>query len=475
MQWGDAQVRVAEDGTSIKLVRGDELVVELSWVGAAGAPAELSVEDEVEHTLTTASGLVMQRQAVNGGWRNRWVLTAEPGRTLPVTDLLRVRPGSEYTLWSWGSGVTALLALAPAHAAGPVLGLRLEQGYLEELEDPGPSSAGVDYQVAPAGTGLDAGQRLVTAIGAEWYPGIEDLTRRLPPWLSDTQLDADEPWSSDLADFGLSGPDDVTVEYTDGVVGVAGPVGRRVLDVQTPRGLSRVPLEWVPGAESVLHAVASSAIKRGNGLSLAEAVCVQQAADRHALWLDPGAHELLDRVDWTTADSVLGAAFGLSRGRSLGEGALVSDALRLLARLPVGIGYGRVVMAAWLASISLGMDIQARCHDLLGRTAVGRTASLESSLLHYRSVEVGGAELAGVANRLGGSLPGEAPLLTWTEQAQLIGLLELCPPEWDRAGHYAQVAEKARGQVLCAYVDERIQDAEPLAWLLLSPELSPGL
>ena len=52
-----------------------------------------------------------------------------------------------------------------------------------------------------------------------------------------------------------------------------------------------------------------------------------------------------------------------------------------------------------------------------------------------------------------------------------MGLLELCPPEWDKAGHYAQVAEKARGQVLCAYADGRIHDAEPLAWLLLSPEL----
>ncbi|MGV8908471.1 MAG: hypothetical protein ACOH1Y_05770 [Propionicimonas sp.] len=473
MQWGDAQVRVAEDGTSVRLVRGDELVVELAWVGAVGAPAELTVEDEVEHSLVTPSGRVLQRQAVNGGWRNRWVLTADDGCI--VTDLLRVRPGAEYTLWSWGSGVTALLAIAPAHAAGPVLGLRLEQGYLEELRDPAATSSVVDYQVAPAGTGLDSGRRLVTAIGADWYPGMEDLVRRLPPWLNDTQLDADEPWWSELADFGLSGPDGVQVEYSGGVVGVTGPAGRRILDVQTPKGLSRVPLEWVPRAELVLHAVAAAAVERNHGLSIAQAVCVQQAADRRALWLDPGADEQLDRVDWAAGDSVLGAALGLGRGRSLGEAALVSDALRLLARLPVGIGYGRVVMAAWLASLSLGMDIQGRCHDLLGRPAVGRTASLESSLLHYRSAEIGAAELAGVANRLGGSLPGKAPLLSWTEQAQLVGLLELCPPEWDQAGHYALVAEKARGQVLCGYVDGRITDAEPLAWLLLSPELGPGL
>ncbi len=474
MQWGDAEVRVARDGTSARLLRGDELVVELAWVATAGAPAELTTDDEVEHALVTQTGLVLQRHAVNGGWRNRWVLTADSGRTLPVADRLRLRPGPEYTLWSWGSGVTAVIAVAPAHAPGPVLGLRLEQGYLEEVGDPAASSASVDYLVAPAGTELGPGQRLVTAIGADWYPGIENLAGRLPAWLNDTQLDAEEQWWSELADFGLSGPADVQVEYSDGVVGVTGPVGRRILDVQTPRGLSRVPLEWVPGVEVVLHTVAAEAVGRGCGLSVAEALCVQQAADRRALWLDPAADELLDRVDWAAADSVLGAAFGLCRGRSLGEAALVSDALRMLARLPVGVGYGRVVMAAWLASISLGMDTQARCHDLLGRAAVGRTASLESSLLHYRSADFGDTELAGVANRLGGMLPGENPLLTWTEQAQLVGLLELCPPEWDRAGRYGNVAEKARGQVLCGYADGRIDDAEPLAWLLLSPELGPG-
>lgn len=474
MHWGDAEVRVAWDGTNVRLMRGDELVVELAWVGVVGAPAEVSVDDEVEHTLVTPAGLVLQRQAVNGGWRSRWVLTPEPGRTATVADRLRVRPGPEYTLWSWGSGVTAVLAVGPAHATGPVLGLRLEQGYLEEGGDPAASSASVDYLVAPAGSELGSGHRLVTSIGARWYPGIEDLAGRLPPWLNDTQLDAEEPWSSEVADFGLSGPAEVQVEYSDGVVGVSGPVGRRILDVQTPRGLSRVPLEWVPGFEVVLHSVASAAVGRDAGLSVAEALCVQQAADRQALWLDPSAEEQLDRVDWASNGTVLGAAFGLGRGRSLGEAALVSDALRLLARLPVGVGYGRVVMAAWLASLSLDMDSQARCHDLLGRAAIGRTASLESSLLHYRSADFGVAELAGVANRLGGTLPGEAPLLTWIEQAQLVGLLELCPPEWDQAGRYARVAEKARGKVLCAYADGRIEDAEPLAWLLLSPELGPG-
>ena len=474
MRWGDAEVRIAEDGTSVRLVRGTELVVELAWVGTRGSPAEYEADDEVEHTLLTPEGRVMQRQSVNGGWRSRWVLVREASRPAVVEDRLRVRPGPEYSLWSWGSGVTAVVAVAPAHEAGPVLGFRLEQGYLEEFGDPTVSSATVDYLVAPAGAELSPGQRLVTAITADWFDTMEGLSGRFPPWLNDTQLDADESWWGEILDFGLDVPEDVTVDYSDPVVGVVGPVGRRKLNVQTPRGLSRVPLEWVPAAEAVLHSVAAAALDRGDGLSVAEALCVQFAADRHALWLDARAEDHLDRVDWVADESVLGVAFGLARGRSLGEAVLISDALRLLARLPAGVGYGRTVMAGWLASISLGLEARERCLELLGRPAVGRTASLESSLLHYRSADFGAAELAGVANRLGGLLPGEAPLITWTEQAQLVGLLELCPPEWERASHYAHVAEKARGQVLCAYADDRIDDAEPLAWLLLSPELRPG-
>lgn len=471
MHWGDAEVRVAGDGTSVKLLRGPDLVVELAWVGAAGAPAEFEADDEVEHTLTTAEGRLFQRQAVNGGWRSRWVLTREPDAPSAVEDRLRVRPGSEYSLWSWGSGVTALLAVVPAHAAGPVLGLRLEQGYLEEFADPAPSSATVDYLVAPSSAQLGAGQRLVTSLIGAWYPGLDEFAGKLPGWLNDSQLDAEESWWGDVADYGLSAPDDVVIDYTENLVSVTAASGRRLLDVQTPRGLSRIPLEWVPGAEVVLHDVASAAVARGGPLGVAEALCVQFAADRRALWLDPAAQDLLDRVDWAADASVLGAAFGLARGRSLGEAALVSDALRLLGRLPAGVGYGRVAMAGWITSLSVGLEARERCHELLGRPAVGRTASLESSLLHYRSVEVGDAELAGVANRLGGTLPGGAPLLGWSERAQLIGLLELCPPEWDRAGQYAMVAEKARGQVLCAYADGRVVDAEPLAWLLLNPGL----
>jgi hypothetical protein len=472
IHWADAELRLEHDGSVMRLVRGQHLVVELGWVGAQGSEPALVTDDEVEHTLHTPAGRLLQRAAINDGWRSRWVLVRDHDGATQVDERLRVRPGPEYAMWSWGSGVSAMFTIAPAHGAGPVLGFRLDQGYLEQAPDPASSSAGVEFVVAPSGTTLETGERMVTVLAGHWYANLHEFEAKMPPWTLETQLDDGVTWWGDVADFGVSVPDGLELGFFDGAVSVDGPAGRRTIEITSPRGLSRVGLEWVPQAEKVLHLLVAELLEADREPSVAEAFCLQLAADRKAVWLDPVAHELLDRVDWEADGSLFGAAFALVRGRALGEAALVSDALRLLSRHPVGLGYGRVVMAGFLASLSVGLDAQGRCLDLLARPAVGRTAALESSLLHYRSADFGDAELAGVANRLGGLLPGEAPLLGWDEFAQLIGLLELCPPEWANAGYYAHVASKARGTLLCAYIDRRVTQAEPLAWLLLSPELS---
>jgi len=473
--WGEAEIRVDADGRSARLVRGKHLVVEFAWVGARGAAASMIADDEVEHELRTPVGRLLQRHSVSDGWRSRWVLAREAGGPVPVAERLRVTPGPEYTLWSWGSGVTAMLAVCPAHAAGPVLGLRLEQGFLSQAGRPAAGSASVEYAVTPDDTVLGNAERLVTMLAAQWYPTLAAFEARLPGWVAETQLDDGGTWWGDVADFGISAPEGVEVGYQGGAVSVDGPIGLRTIEVHTPRGLSRLDLEWVPQLEAVLHPLATDVLTSEREPTIAEALCLQFAADRKAVWLDPAAQDVLDQVGWEADGSLLAAAFALARGRSLGEAAMVSDGLRLLARQPAGVGFGRVVMAGFLASLGVGLDAHDRCLELLARPAVGRTASLESSLLHYRSADFGQAELAGVANRLGGLLPGEAPLLDWTEFAQLVGLLELCPPEWPEANHYALVASKARGHLLCAYVDGRVTSAEPLAWLLLSPELSPAL
>jgi hypothetical protein len=474
IHWADAEVRVDHDGSTLRLVRGQNLVVEIGWVGACGTEPALITDDEIEHVLVTGSGRLLQRAAINDGWRSRWVLARDHDGSTTVAERLRVRPGPEFSLWCWGSGVTSLITVAPSHAAGPVLAFRLDQGYLELAAEPSASSSSVEFTVAPEGAVLDTGDRMVTVLAAHWYPSMHDFEARLPAWMLETQLDDGVTWWGDVADFGVSVPSGLELGFFDGKVSVDGPPGRRTIEVISPRGLSRVDLEWVPQFEAALHPVVARVLEAGREPSAAEAFCLQLAADRKAVWLDPVAHDLLDRVGWEADDSLFAAAFALARGRSMGEAAVVSDALRRLSRQVTGVGYGRVVMAGFLASLSVGLDSQARCLELLGRPAVGRTAALESSLLHYRSADFGGAELAGVANRLGGLLPGEAPLLDWSEYAGLIGLLELCPPEWSDAGYYAQVASKARGKILCAYVDGRLTSAEPLAWLMLTPELSPA-
>ncbi|PFG16044.1 hypothetical protein ATK74_0569 [Propionicimonas paludicola] len=468
--FGGGEVRVAADGLTTRLIRGKELVAELSWVGAAPSSVELIADDEVEHVLASGGARLLQRVTVAETWRTRWVLVRDHGGDQAVDERLRVQPGPEYTLWSWATGVTALLAIAPAHGAGPVLCLRLEQGHLE-LVDPEPGRVAAEFQIAAPGTMLGTGERLVTVIEGSWQPNLAALETRLPAWLGDTQLDHGCPWRADLADFGITAPDDVELGFSEGAVLLDGPPGRRLIEVHTPRGLSRIPVEWVPPAEQVLHQVAVAALDSARPLSGAAALCIQRAAERHAVWLEAGAHDRLDRFDWANDDSIFAAAFALARGRSEGEAAVVSDGLRVLGARATGVGFGRLAMAGWLASLSVGLDARERCLELLGRPAVGRTAALESSLLHYRSIDFGQAELAGVYHRLGGTLPGRAPLLSWSEIASLVGLLELCPPEWPGAVDYAQAAEKARGQILCAYLDGEITDPEPLAWLLFTPEL----
>ncbi len=472
IHWAEAEVRLERDGSTMRLVRGQNLVVELSWVDAVGDQPSLVTDDEIEHSLHVPSGRLLQRSAINGGWRCRWVLVRDHDGSVQVSERLRVRPGPEYALWSWGSGVSAMFTVAPMHAAGPVLGFRLEQGYLEQAPEHVIGASAVDYLISPVGTVLETGERMVTVLSGQWYPQLSDFEARLPPWVLETQLDDGVTWWGDVADYGVNVPEGLELGFFDGQVSVDGPAGRRVIEITGPRGLSRVALEWVPQLERVLHQVVTRILRAERPPNAVEAFCLQLADDRKAIWLDPVAHELLDRVDWEADGSLFGAAFALTRGRALGEAALISDALRLLARCPVGVGYGRVVMAGFLASLSVGLDSQTRCLEMLGRPAVGRTAALESSLLHYRSADVGDAELAGVANRLGGMLPGDAPLLDWSELAQLVGLLELCPAEWPGAAHYANVAAKARGSLLCAYLDGRVHASEPLAWLLLTPELT---
>lgn len=466
IDWGGAELRLDPSGVA-RLERNGELVVELCLTDARGAGAEFETEDEVEHSLALPNAHAYQRHSAIETWRSRWVIEATSDIEAEQLSL-SLRPGPEYSLWAWASGVTALLVVAPAHAAGPVLLFRVEQGFLEPVRT---RLGAAGYQLLPDSSALPAGQRLVTSLVADWYPGLGEVAGRLPPWLKPVWIEADDPWLASVADFGVTAGTQVRVELLEDQVSFAAAPGRHLVDVQLPRGLSRIALEWVPRMDSVLAGLAGQVLNSSGELGVADGLCLQFAADAGLVWLDRTAHDRLDSLDWRRDGSVLGAAFALARGRSLGEAALVSDGLRQLGQLPVGEGYARVAMAGWIASVTVGLEARERCLRLLGRRAIGRTAALESSLLHYRSPDAATAELAGVMNRLGGDLPGDPALLSWVERARLAGLLELTPAEWEQGVAARETAAKAAAQVLTGYADGRIKEASPLVWLLLNRRL----
>ena len=202
MPWTDALVRVAEDGTTVGLIRDNELVVELAWVGTRGAPAEFEADGEVELTLSTPEGRVLQRQTVNGAWRSRWVLVREVNRPCAVEDRLRVRPARVQPL-ELGDGRPRCSPWLRRTRQGPSSGFGSSRA-ISKSSAPRPPPARpwttwrlrAETNFAGPAAGHGARCRLV--------PDTGPLAGRLPPWLDDTQLDDGESWEADIADFGLT-------------------------------------------------------------------------------------------------------------------------------------------------------------------------------------------------------------------------------------------------------------------------------
>lgn len=438
--------------------------------------------DEAEHSFVLGALRVHQRHAVDESWRWRWVVVNESSATLAVDLALDLVPASGWTVWCWLAGAAGLITVSPRIGAGPVLAIRLEQGHLES----GGAFTGGDrlpglpvgaspglLRLAPADLRLDPGQRWVVTANARWVPDLVAAAALLPPWLEPVHLPAGEPWGARLADVGVTVAEPARAWYDDveGVVWVVGPPGRHEVGVHGAQGVTRVALEWACPIDEALSMAASRALAvRDQGFTAAEAFCTQAALDRSLLAGTSAVHDELDRFDWTRRTDLIAIAFGIARATAEGEAAMVGEALRALASLRVEVGYGRVVMRAWLASLGVGTDAHQRCLALLGRQASDATAALESSLLHYRSADAGESALAGLVGLLGGDLPGELIGVDWADQARLVGLLELCPQEWPLAAYAARTAEKTRRRILAAYADGRIRSAEPLAWLLLSAD-----
>jgi len=474
LSWGEHVVEVAPDG-SARLRSPSGVVARLTMESTRVTSRHLTGPDEVEFGVV-ASGLPgSQRHSVAEHWRLRWVLH-NPGPTSAAVRLpLRIEPGEGWSAWSWAGDAHGIVLLTDHRQPG-ALALVLDQGrlcgtpaagapMLWQGDDAGP---GV-LQAAGPGQRVPPGGRYAVSFTARVLAGPEEAAGLLPPWAGGTVLAAGDAWSAPLADAGLDLPPPLRswLDAEDGRVQISGAPGRHVVSVHHPRGVTAVPLDWAPTEDRTLTEWVARLSSAPGTLTPADAFCVQVARDRGLLGASSEVEDRLDRLDWTQSDSPFAVAFGVARGLAEGEAVVVSAALDRLSGLPVGIGYARTVMRAWLASVSLAMERQSSCLALLGRPASDPIAGLENALLHYRSHDSSGAQLAGIVRRSGGDVPGDPLLAGWSEQAALAGVLRLCPEGWPEAAAAAESALKTRRRVLAAYADGRIVDSEPLAWLLL--------
>ncbi|MFZ1412470.1 MAG: hypothetical protein WAS07_13535, partial [Micropruina sp.] len=251
---------------------------------------------------------------------------------------------------------------------------------------------------------------------------------------------------------------------------VLAPAGVHRVSVLSGTTKTLLEVSWAPGFNSVLAEGAAAILDSGRVADAAQALVLSEALARSLISSPNQAHDLLAELP-DDPTSVLGCAVLAARGQRSGKASLVERAMLGLARTHPGIGYGRVVLGVWLASLAVGLDLQEQAMSLLGRPAAGELAALEQSLVHFRSREVAEPLLDGVVWGLGGELPGRPWGLGLTEQAQQVGLLALCPEEWGIAALAGRTAAKNRGRILAELVGTGLAAAEPLAWLVITEGL----
>lgn len=530
MRWGAFGVRVGEDGTGFTLLHGADVWASFTLHGLAPTGRFTDDDDEVEHGFTLPGASVAVRHAVAEAWTVRWALSAaggapevaggeqaasggvaaadESGGAAPglapeaaasggasgeATDevaskgaaasalagvlmgltgldrapVLRVTPGPGCVVWAWAAGAEAMIAIAPGRRAAPVVGLRLTQGWLQA------TASGL--AMAPAGLEVNAGRRWVGQLRADLYPGIEGLAARLPAWLAPLELAAGQPWEFRDPDHALVVEPPATTRAEGDAVQVIGQAGRAAVELHSPRGLTALTVSFAPGLDTLLAAGASHVL-RGSTREVppAGAFVVAEALAR-SLISEPGAAErLLDDFDWSHDPDLLAIATGIARAQRAGNSRMLRDALRRLQLVHPQPGYGRVVMAAWLASLALGEDARDEALALLTRPTASEWVALELNVLNLRSLEVSGGVFAGLVNALGGDLPGEPVGLDAVRQAQLVGLLQLCPEEWPMAVAAGACATKNTRRLLAGVAESEFADPDDLAvlaWLALGASL----
>lgn len=407
----------------------------------------------------------------------------EEDQPLPLAGVaVTAAPG--WTGWSWTSDTDGLLTLAPTDAEGPVWVIRLTQGALRAVpslpvftDEPRPQALFGSTPLAP-GTGafhltppggvLGAHRRFQTTLRVERVASLAAVGPLLPAWLPDLVAPA-----GDLVE--LVGADRAVVSSrtrpvaTDGERSrVGGSAGHGDVLVHGVKGVQRLRVSFVPGAQSLLVGLVEVLkARRPSVVPTASAVVVSEALVRSAAVEPDAVVDWLEREDWLARGDLLGVVVAANLAATTHDCALVADAARALSGRVVGPGYGLVAMKVWLANLAVAGGVLDTAALLTPPTAVDELTRLELALVGYRSEETCDPLLAGVVNRLGGRLPGQPLGLPASEAGRLVSLLRLCPEGWERRAEASATAEKAAGLLLCDYADGLHTDLDGLAWLLL--------
>lgn len=521
MRWGAFAVRVSDDGREFTLLHGADAWASFTLHGLQPTGRFTDDDDEVEHGFTIPGASVAVRHAVGEAWTMRWALSAAEGSGEPdgpaasdresepaavgvdaegdeggegtaevpgpaaagatasalaglltslngldVVPELRVIPGPGRVVWAWAAGAEAMIAVAPGRRAAPVVGLRLTQGWLQE----GPGG----FAMAPAGLELTAGRRWVGQLRAQLYRGVDDLAARLPAWLAPLELSAGQPWEFRDPDHALVVEPPATTRAEGDVIQVIGEAGRACVALHSPRGLTELTVSFAPSLDTLLAAGAAHVLRLPGRIPPAGAFVLAEALARSLISEPVAAERLLDDFDWSHDSDLLAIATGVARAQRNGNSRMLRAALRRLQLVHPQPGYGRVVMAAWLASLALGEDARDEALALLSRPTGSEWVALELNVLNLRSLEVAGGLFHGLVNALGGDLPGDPVGLDAVRQAQLVGLLQLCPEEWPMATAAAACAGKNSRRLLAGVAESAFADPDDLAvlaWLALGHSL----
>jgi hypothetical protein len=431
--------------------------VRLAAAGAGldGARLVLAEDDLAEHEGRAGELGVGQRVTVGEHCQVRWRVDVPAGAE-PAALEVAVDLGGAVG-WLWPAGADGWLAVSPARGNSPTL---LLQAWRAELRRSAAVGDGLRLVVTPRGLGAGRHEVVLRALVIEPPSSVGTA---LPGWYEPLVLEAGDHWTGAIADFGLDHADALTVATAEegSLVRLGGPPGRHRFALHGPQGVTDLVLEVAPAPGDVLRQVAVGLDPAA--LVAAGAFVLHRALASGALERTPGREDALDRFDWTRRPGLLAIALGAERALAEGEREMACEAVRRLAAEPATLGHARVATLVGLAAGALGVA------EAPSPPAVGEgLAALEVALVLDADGPAVEAEVDGVINRLGGTLPGEPVDLDRCQQALLAGLLELVPEYWGVAWEAGATAQVTRRRILAAYAAGELVDPEPLAWLLVT-------